>query len=150
MARLGPSSTLLRHHISLLHLSDVKPSNGLYTWNNRRIGVAAITERLDIFLVSFFWVSGTLTFSSEILDWRGFDHWPIKFSAIGVIILKCPHFKFQLMWFCDSSLHDFVLCWWKDDTPPYGTVMFSFSKRLQYVKRHLSIWNRNFFGTFTL
>ena len=32
LARLGPSSSaLLWHHISLLHLSDVKPSNGLYT-----------------------------------------------------------------------------------------------------------------------
>ena len=31
LARLGPSSALLRKHISLLHLSDVKPSNGLYT-----------------------------------------------------------------------------------------------------------------------
>ena len=34
LARLGPSSTLLRKHKSLLHLFDVKPSNGLYTWNN--------------------------------------------------------------------------------------------------------------------
>ena len=31
LARLGPSSTLLWHHISLLHLSNVKNSNGLYT-----------------------------------------------------------------------------------------------------------------------
>ena len=31
VARLGPSFSLLRHHIYFLHLSDVKPSNGLYT-----------------------------------------------------------------------------------------------------------------------
>lgn len=50
--RLGSSSTLLRQHISLLHISNVKPSNGLYTWNNRRTRVDAILEHLERFLVS--------------------------------------------------------------------------------------------------
>ena len=61
LARLGPSSALLRQHIAVLQLSDIKPSNGLYTWNNRRTGVDAISKHLDRFLVSCFWVSGTLT-----------------------------------------------------------------------------------------
>ena len=46
----------------------------------------------------------------------------------------------------DSSLHDFVFCWWKDGAPAYGTAMFSFSKWLQYVKRKLRIRNRQCFG----
>ena len=89
---------LLQKYISLLHLFDVKPSNGLYTWNNRRIGVDAISKHLDRFLVYCFWVSGTLSLSLEILDWRGSDHWPIKFSTIGACVPKHPPFKFQLMW----------------------------------------------------
>ena len=68
LARLGPSSVLLRQNIDLLHLSDVKPLNGLFTWNNRRSGNAAISERLDRFLVSCFWLSSSMFLSSEILD----------------------------------------------------------------------------------
>jgi len=69
LARLGPSSELLRQNIDLLHLSDVKPLNGLFTWNNQRVGNDVISERLDRFLVSCFWQSGSLSLSSEILDW---------------------------------------------------------------------------------
>ena len=91
-----------------------------------------------------------LLLSSEILDWRGSDHWPIKFSAIGAFVPKNPPFKFQLMWLRDSSLHDFVSCWWKDGAPAYGTAMFSFSKKLQYVKQSSRYGIGNVLGTFTL
>ena len=37
LAHLGPSSKILQENIDLLHLFDVKPLNGLFTWNNRRI-----------------------------------------------------------------------------------------------------------------
>ena len=50
------------------------------------------------------------------------------------------------MWRHDSSLCDFILCWWKDGAPTYGTAIFSFSKKLQYVKRQLRTWNRQCFG----
>ena len=45
--RLGPSSSFLRQHIALLYLSDVNPSNGFYTWNNRRTWADVILECLD-------------------------------------------------------------------------------------------------------
>ena len=54
LAHLGPSSKLLRQNIDLLHLFDVKPLNGLFTWNNWRVGNDAISECLDRFLVSCF------------------------------------------------------------------------------------------------
>ena len=69
LAHLGPSSELLRHNIDLLHLSNVKTLNGIFTWNNRRVGNDAISKCLDKFLVSFFWQSGSLSLSSKILDW---------------------------------------------------------------------------------
>lgn len=72
LVRLGPSSALLCRHIVLFHLSDVKPSNGLYTWNNQRTEVDAILESwIDFFflfsrlvepLISLqnFWTGGIL------------------------------------------------------------------------------------------
>ena len=54
VARLDPSTTLLKDMIDSLNLIDVKPTNGVFTWNNRRYGVEAISERLDRFLVSYY------------------------------------------------------------------------------------------------
>lgn len=79
--RLDSASTLLKDNIALLNLVDIKLSNGLFTWSNRRCGEAAISERLDRFLVSSFWMGDRWVTTSEILDGRGFDHWPIKISA---------------------------------------------------------------------
>ena len=146
MACLGPSSKLFQKNIDLLHLSDVKPLNGIFTGNNRRVGNDAISECLDRFLVSCFWNCGSLSLSSKILDWRGSDHWPIKLIASYVVVPTKPLFKFQLMWLQDSSLHDLMAHWWRQGGPTYGTAMFSFSKKLQYVKKKLKHWNRNCFG----
>ena len=55
IARLGPSSSMLRDNIGFLNLIDVKPRSGIFTWNNRS-GTEAISERLDRFLVSCFWL----------------------------------------------------------------------------------------------
>jgi exonuclease III len=94
IARLDPSAHLLRDMIDSLHLIDVKPNNGVFTWNNRRCGAEAISERLDRFLVSCYWMNNRLMTSSEILDWRGSDHWPIKLSVTAYGITKNTSFKF--------------------------------------------------------
>ena len=74
IARLGPSSSMLRDNIGSLNLIDVKPRSGIFTWNNRRSGTEAISERLDRFRVSCFWLDIRWSTRSEILDWRGSDH----------------------------------------------------------------------------
>ena len=56
ISRLGLSSSMLRDNIGSLNLIDVKPGSGIFTWNNRISGTEAISERLDRFLVSFFWL----------------------------------------------------------------------------------------------
>lgn len=71
---LEPSSFLLWDSIYSLHLVHIKPGNGLFTWNNRRVGEYWIVEMLDHSLVSSFWVGGGWSTYSEILDWRGSDH----------------------------------------------------------------------------
>ncbi len=71
---------LLQDNISTLNLVDIKPSNGHFTWNNQRAGDSCIAERLDRFMVSYFWVGGWWSSKSEIIDWRGSDHWPIKLA----------------------------------------------------------------------
>jgi exonuclease III len=146
IARLDPSSNLLRDMIGLLNLIDVKTSNGIFTWNNRRCGSEAISERLDRFLVSCYWLNNRWITNSEILDWRGSDHWPIKLSIASCNIIKRPSFKFQLMWLRDLSLFDLMVDWWYEGKPAHGTAMYTFSKRLQHVKYRLKRWNKHHFG----
>ncbi|XP_059068224.1 uncharacterized protein LOC131858791 [Cryptomeria japonica] len=91
LPRLGSSSDLFRAQVDLLALVDVKPSNGIFTWNYRWGGEETIFERLDWFFVSCFW-------------------------------------------------------WWREGGPAFGTAMYFFVKKLQYVKYHLKRWNVSCFG----
>ena len=144
--RLEPSALLLQDNINFLNLVDIKPINGQFTWNNRRSGEFCIAERLDRFLVSCYWIGGLHSSCSEILDWRGSDHWPIKLSIASSRVLRKPSFRFQLMWLRDSSLYDLVSDWWKKGRPAYGTSMYIFAKLLQHVKFELKRWNRLHYG----
>ena len=108
---MGPSSSMLRDNIGFVNLIDVKPGSRIFTWNNRRSGTQAILERLDRFLVSCFWLDIRWSTRSEILNWRGSDHWPIKLSVTPFKTSKNPSFKFQLMWLRDPSLQDLMIAW---------------------------------------
>ena len=143
---LDLSSDLLRDMIGSLNLIDVKPTNGVFTWNNRRSGGEAISERLDRFLVSCYWLDNRWITNSEILDWRSSDHWPIKLSITSYRTFKNPSFKFQLMWLRDLSLPELMVNWWYEGMPAHGTAMYTFSKRLQHVKFRLKRWNKQCFG----
>lgn len=84
---LGPSPWLI-DNMSYLDLVDVLPRNVIFTWNNRRCGNDYISERLDMFLVSYYWVGINWTTYFEILGWKGSDHWPFKFSSLLLPIPK--------------------------------------------------------------
>ncbi|XP_059077093.1 pentatricopeptide repeat-containing protein At3g53360, mitochondrial-like [Cryptomeria japonica] len=68
------------------------------------MGEGWIAERLDRFLVSNFSVGGGWSTSSEILDWRGSDHWPIKLVSSSARSAHSPSFKSQLMWLRNPAL----------------------------------------------
>ena len=143
---MDPSANLFRDMIDSLNLIDVKPTDGVFTWNNRRCGAKVIIERLDRFLVSCYWLNNRLITHSKILDRRGYDHWPIKLSITSYGVTKNPSFKFQLMWLWDQSLQALMMEWWYEGMPTHGTTMFTFSKRLQHVKYRLKRWNKQSFG----
>lgn len=82
IAKLEPYALLFRDSISYLNIIDIQPSNGHFTWNNRIICESCVAERLDQFLVSYYWVGDLWSTRSKIIDWRGSDHWPIKLNII--------------------------------------------------------------------
>jgi len=46
------------------------------------------------------------------------------------------------MWLREESLLDLVSRWWTEGRPAFGMAMYSFVKRLQYVKYKLKHWNK--------
>lgn len=128
--------------IGSLNIIDVKPTNGVFTWNNQICGDEIILERLDRFLVSCYSMNNRWITSSKILDWRDSDHWPIRLSITSFSVTKNPSFKFQLMSLRDISLPDLTLDWWHEGMPAHGTTMFTFNKRLEHVNYMLKRWNK--------
>ena len=60
-----------------LELADIGPSNGKYTWTNKRIGPRHIAAMLDRFLVQESFLLLGLNPSSRILTFGGSVHKPI-------------------------------------------------------------------------
>lgn len=146
IAKLDPFSFLLIDNMTSLNLVVVKPNNDIFTWNNQRYSDVAISERLDRIHAYCFLVEDSQTTSSNILDWIGSDYYLIKLSIVPFRAHKNPSFKFQLMWLWDPSLHELMLDWRHKGRPTYGMDMYSFFKRLQYVKYRLKKWNMWCFG----
>lgn len=65
-AQLDCSTSLIRDYIELLRVLDVTLADGIFTWNNMICGEEEIVERLNIFLVSFYWISDKKIINSEI------------------------------------------------------------------------------------
>ena len=61
-------------------LMDIPPTQGMYTWSNRRDGIAQIVVRLDRFLLSQEWKLQHFQITSDILPYPESDHYPITLS----------------------------------------------------------------------
>ena len=74
---LNPISEYFNEVIANLDLVDVRMSNSIYTWNNKRTRDRSIACRLDHFLVleSIMMEGGELI--AVVPPLAGSDHWPI-------------------------------------------------------------------------
>lgn len=78
--KLEPISERLNTLIHHLKLVDVRTSNGLFTWNNKRTGENAVASRLDRFLLSESIVTTGGEHQALIIPLVGLDHWAICLS----------------------------------------------------------------------
>ena len=83
-------------------LMDIPPSQGMYTWSNRRDGFAQIAVRLDRFLLSQEWKLQHFQITSDILPYPESDHYPITLSLTKAANINHyqgkSSFKFECMW----------------------------------------------------
>jgi len=63
-----------------LNLVDVQTTNGVFTWNNKRIGEHVVASRLDRFLLSESIVISGGDHHAMILPTTGSDHWALSLS----------------------------------------------------------------------
>ena len=80
-----PFGERLEDLISYWDLIDIKPKNGKFTWNNKRIGPRHIASRLDRVLVSPHLLKNLVILESKMLCSTVLDHKPICFflSSMG-------------------------------------------------------------------
>lgn len=132
--------------IQSLKLVDVRTENGLYTWNNKRLGTHAVASRLDRFLLSESIVTSGGIYSASMIPSAGSDHWPISLDWQGRGNQSGKPFRFEHCWFEDSSFKQRVKDWWMETAEQRGNCMYRFQQRLKTLKNKLKLWNKEEFG----
>lgn len=131
--------------ISDMSLFYCKSQNGVFTWTNMRRDFSQIVERLDHFLLSKNWIDSNFELFSSILPISGSDHFPISLVVIeDSSSFKSP-FKFEPMWFRDSSFLSLLMKWWNSAPFCSRSHMFQIAKKLSYLKLNIREWNISHF-----
>ena len=81
--KLDPTAERFSNLIHQLKLVDIRTTNGLFTWNNKRIGEHAVASRLDRFLLSESIVTTGGEHHALIIPTVGSDHWAISLTWLG-------------------------------------------------------------------
>lgn len=124
-------------------LFDIFPSNGSFTWTNRR-SKCQIFSRLDRFLISLNLHLSNFSFSSEILTSSDSNHFPIllNFDKLDHVPSVRPSFKFEKMWFTHPHFLSLLKQWWISALFCKGTKMYQFYSKLKFVKSQIMAWNK--------
>jgi len=82
---------------------DIKTSNGIFTWNKKRIGSNGVASKLDRFLLSESIVLTGGSYEAQILPSVGSDHWPISLTWEGKHQQLTKPFRIEHCWFKDPN-----------------------------------------------
>lgn len=116
-------------------LIDIFPKNEQFTLTNHRKNFTNISEKLDRFLVGSYWWGDNQTLSSPILLVSVSNHYLVQLEVDFGGKLHKGHFKFQSMWWQDTSFASKVKEWWEKSRIFQGTPSFYFVKCLKFLKR---------------
>ncbi|GLJ25223.1 hypothetical protein SUGI_0482560 [Cryptomeria japonica] len=131
--------------VSNCKLIDIIAKNGRFTWTNRRLNFASISERLDRFLVGEWWINGDYSLETEIVPQIKSDHLPLSLSIARENQNHKNYFKFLSMWWRDETFLVNLKNWWQEGNIYSGYPSFKFIKRIQFLKNKIKDWNKNSF-----
>jgi ribonuclease HI/exonuclease III len=119
-------------------LEDIPPSNGKFSWTNKRVGPGHIAARLDRFLIQSSFLTLGLRASSKFLPHYTSDHKPIALSIRPCASLGPIPFKFSPLW---PAQKDFVILVQRSwETPVNGSPFFVWEEKLRRLKASLKLW----------
>lgn len=124
-------------------LMDVPLGGARFTWSNRRIGHNHIQCRLDRMLINYDWACHFEGVRMEALPKCGSDHSPLILEGSIPESFKGAPFRFELMWLKHTELREKIQDWWSIQVQ--GCAMYRFSKKLNWIKRRIKVWNREVF-----
>jgi exonuclease III len=112
-----------------------KPSKGMYTWTNNRMGEEHISARLDRFLVQSTLLLERKLISTAILPKLTSDHKPILLQLEDEENLGPIPFRFSPLSKSKSGFADTVQ--WAWSTPVNGSPNFVWEQKLKITKKSL-------------
>lgn len=145
-SRRNIDGNILKDFIQNNWLVDLPSNNGIFTWNNKRVGSQQIDSRLHRFLISDNATHLGGEFIASILPVSGSDHWPIAIQwNCPDNSIRCP-FRFEAFWLTHLNFNEFVRSTWLKFNPSSGTKMSIFQWKLKHLKEEIKHWNHTTFG----
>lgn len=122
-------------------------SGSRFTWCNNRHGQAMIEKRLDRLLMNVECFDAGLSISVTHLERHPSDHAPLLLSA-GTRLDGKPHmFRFINAWADREDFLEVVRESWQQECG--GPPMHVLCSKLQRLRRHLQLWNKDRVGNFS-
>jgi exonuclease III len=144
--RLDQDTNDFNSLIDKLNLIDLEPTNGIFTWTNRRTGSHQIACKLDRFLISDSLMMEGLAMEASILNTHGSDHWPIQLWIEVPATPGRKPFRFEQFWLNHPDFEAKIQDWWEQAEVTKGSKMFRFQQKLKNLKQLIKTWNKDTFG----
>ena len=112
------------------------------TWNNRRVGLARITKRLDRFLIRYNLLDVPIRIRQcAVVEGESY-HLPIVLELAGVGKRPSTPFKFNSLWLDDSNFIKLLKSVWiLDDSNCRESIATQFMKNISTIKKNFIEWS---------
>jgi exonuclease III len=133
-----PAREWVEDLMSEWELEDIPPTNGKFTWSNKRLGPGHIAARLDRFLIQSSFLTIGLRETSKILPHYTSDHKPISLSLLPSSVLGPIPFRFSPLWTGQGDFLNLVQNSW--NVPITGSPFYVWEEKLRRLKINLKMW----------
>lgn len=122
------------------NLIDLELYGSKYMWKNQQKVMAFILCRMDKIIFFESLMCTFLDMFLKIFPQIGSDYNPLYLSLENTKKPRNNPFRSKIMWMSHPDLEPKIKEWW--NTIVHGTRIFSLTKKLQYIKKKLKVWNR--------
>ena len=122
-------------------LMDMPPSNGKYTWSNKRLGKNNIKERLDRILIQDKIATNYSNIKSRIIHNIASDHKPMVISLGNMENLGPTPFRYSPIWNESGEAKKVIAVVWTNQI--IGSPSYVWESKLKALRKELKKWAKN-------